>query len=340
MNKPLIVAEISASHNGSLETAMKLVEDCAKAGASMIKLQTWTPDTMVVDPSLVIEAGPWAGRNMQELYRQAHTPWEWHVPLFAHAQNLGMVAFSSVFDLQALEFLESIHCPMYKIASFDCVDLELIRHVASTGKPVVISTGMATWGEIVAARDVAVLGGCNDLTLMLCSSSYPAPLEGLHLPALHLLAELGCNVGFSDHTIGITSAMAAVALGADMIEKHVRMSDDIVGLDNEFAAPLFEFEALVNYCNDVAAAIAMPQLTDPEDIFGVQPAERPQALLRKSLFVIKDVMKGDAFSADNVRAARPATGLHCREYSMVLGKTASRNIRAGTPLSWSMISQG
>jgi pseudaminic acid synthase len=337
MKYPLIVAELSCNHRGSLNRALRLVNKCAEAGAGAIKLQTWTPGTMVLDPSLVIESGPWAGRNMQELYAEAHTPWEWHPVLFDYAKKCGIFGFSSVFDLRALEFLESIDCPMYKISSFDCTDLQLIKAVANTGKSMVISTGMASWDEIWEAVVTARAAGCKELTLLKCSSAYPAPLKGCNLSAMQRLSAGGNMIGFSDHTVGISAAISASALGAQMIEKHVRESDDDddEGLDYAFSIDPDELADMVLGCWDAVDAVG--EKGQEEVAFGVSRGEEPQALLRKSLYVIKDISAGDVLTIDNVGSARPAVGLHCREFDNVIGKRCAVDISAGTPLLSNML---
>jgi pseudaminic acid synthase len=328
---PFIVAELSANHNGSFDTALKLVEECAKAGANAIKLQTWTPGNMVFDNTLVIDSGPWQGRNMSKLYAEAHTPWEWHKPLFDAAKRLGMVGFSSVFDYQALDFLESIGCPMYKISSFDCVDVRLITRTAGTQKPIVISTGLADYSEIGAAVHAVKLTGNKDLTLLKCTSAYPASAPSINLRSMDTLRRLGnCKAGFSDHTTGSAVAIAATALGADMIEKHVTL-DKSVGLDAKFSVEPDELKELVDGCKAAARALGNPAT------FGVSYDEQPQLKMRKSIYVIKDMHKGERFTPDHFIMARPALGLPGFDYDKLIGRKAKTRIVAGTPMSWNLV---
>lgn len=334
--KPIIVAEISANHNGSLDTALELVDQCAKAGADAIKLQTWTPDRMVLDKTLVVESGPWKGRNMVDMYREAHTPWEWHKPIFDLAKSKGMDAFSSVFDKGALEFLESIECPRYKIASFECTDIPLIEAVAATKKPMIISTGMANRSEIVSAYQAAKNNGCKDITLLKCTSSYPALPSSANLRMMY--QELGRmephmsmpnKYGLSDHTTGIAVAIAAVAVGACMIEKHV-MLPGCTSLDSGFSVIPMMLEALVMGCDDAYQALGNQE-------FGQDRAEDDQRKMRRSWYVIKDMRKGERFSVDNIETARPAGGINPADYPKILNRKAKRTIKAGELLRWDMM---
>tara|TARA_R110000868_G_scaffold411755_1_gene708914 strand:- start:28435 stop:29436 length:1002 start_codon:yes stop_codon:yes gene_type:complete len=331
MTNPLIVAELSANHRGQFEIAEKLIDACAKAGAGAIKLQTWTPGTMVLDKTLVVQSGPWAGRNMSELYEEAHTPWEWHVPLFNQAKQLGMIGFSSVFDLQALDFLESIGCPMYKISSFDLTDLPLIRAVAKTKKPMVISTGMGSWNEIKDAYANAKNNGCPDITMLKCTSSYPAPHKSLNIKSMLHLKQLGGRIGFSDHSIGPMAAVVATSLGADMIEKHVTLDRADGGLDAEFSATPDELAELVRQTSMAADCAGGP------DYFYPNKAEADQAKMRKSVWVIKDMHKGQIFTPDCLTMARPNTGTGGDAYDKVIGRRVMRRISANTPMSWDML---
>lgn len=327
--KPQIIAEISANHNGSLDTALELVAKCAKAGASAIKLQTWTPDRMVVDPTLVVQSGPWKGWNMMEMYRKAHTPWEWHQPIFDLAKAKGMDAFSSVFDRGALDFLESIGCPRYKIASFECTDIPLIEAVASTKKPMIISTGMANWPEIIAAITAAQTFGCHDITMLKCTSAYPAPASSANLKTMQRF--LGhAKFGLSDHTMGIGVAIAAVALGASMIEKHVTLSRKAPGLDSAFSAEPADLKRLVDGCNDAYDALGNQE-------FGLDPAENDQRKFRRSWYAIKDVKNGQRLQMDNIATARPTGGMLPSDYRKLLNRKAKRTIKAGEAINTGML---
>lgn len=274
MQSPFIVAEVSANHLGSLERAHAIVEAAAKAGASAIKLQTFTPEQMV-DADKVIETGPWAGRLAIDLYREAHTPREWHANLFTHAKMLGMVAFSSVFHPDDVEFLETIGCPIFKIASFEATDLALIERAADTGKPIIISTGMCTYKEIETAVELAKASGCMDVTALKCTSAYPAPIEEANLATIEgMRYDLEVDTGLSDHTMGHTAAVMAIALGAKVIEKHLTLSRQDGGLDAAFSAEPAEFAALVKACQEAAQALGRCQ-------YGPTPSEAASMLLRR-----------------------------------------------------------
>ena len=328
MRRPFIVAELSCNHGGSLDTAMQLVKDCATAGADAIKLQTWTPGTMVLDRSLVIESGPWAGRNMAELYEQAFTPWEWHEPLFSRARSLGMIGFSSVFDTGALEFLESIHCPMYKIASFEIVDLALILYVRSTGKPIIISTGMASLGEINRALLACEPQG-PPITMLICASAYPAKAEDYDLRKRIPLARYG-PWGLSDHTRGVGVGAAAAALGAEVIEKHVTPAG-YDSLDKAFSATPDEFAAYVAAIRDVATC--SPDGDCPPGSFKAGPSEAPQVALRRSLYFAKAMKAGDTITLECLTTARPAHGMACSEMAVVIDRKVAIDIQAGQPVT-------
>jgi sialic acid synthase SpsE len=328
VRRPFIVAELSCNHGGSLDAAMQLVKDCADAGADAIKLQTWTPGTMVLDRSLVIESGPWAGRNMADLYEQAFTPWEWHEPIFARARSLGMVGFSSVFDAGALAFLESINCPMYKISSFEIVDHYLIRQVAKTRKPIILSTGMATEDEVHAARYWAS-GYGNDVTVLLCCSSYPAFPENYDLRLGVSLAE-ECAVGLSDHTRGIGVAVAAATLGATMIEKHVANRNDT--LDKGFSISPQNLGLMVQACRDAAACYPTVNEKHLRE-FGPIPEEAPQLTLRRSLHFACDMVAGQEIADSCLTTARPAHGLPCSARGSVVGRKVAVDIQAGQPVT-------
>ena len=273
---PFIVAELSCNHGGSLDRALELVRAAADAGANAVKLQTWTPGTMVSDHAAVMETGPWAGQNLAKLYEEAHTPWHWHKPIFDYAQSRGIEAFSTPFDVGALEFLETLGCPRYKIASFEIIDLDLIKSVAATGKPLIMSTGMATRKEIALATVAAYSQKCRDLTLLKCTSAYPASAEDANLATMQALARgyPWCGVGLSDHTRGIGVAVGAAALGATVIEKHLTLLRADGGPDAAFSMEPDEFEDMVIACRQAAAAIGRVY-------FGPTIAEMPMVEVRR-----------------------------------------------------------
>lgn len=334
--RPYIVAEMSGNHNGSLERALALVDAVAAAGAQALKIQTYTADTLTVDvdhPRFRISGGHdlWSGEHLYQLFERAHTPWEWHQPIFERARDHGLTAFSSPFDPTAVELLEKLDAPLYKIASSEIVDLPLIRLVASTGKPMIISTGMATIAEIGAAVRAARDGGCTDLVLLACTASYPAPPEQSNLRRLPVLADVfDVPVGLSDHTLGIGAPIAAVALGACLIEKHVTLDRGDGGVDSAFSLEPAELAALVVESERAWQALGSTTI-------GPTDAERESLRFRRSLFVVTDVRAGDPVTAANVRSIRPAGGLAPDEISTVLGRTFRADATKGTPLSWDLI---
>lgn len=326
MKYPEIVAEISANHNGSLDTATLLIDACFAAGADAVKLQTWTADQMVLDSSLAVPSGPWKGRNMKELYAEAWTPWDWQETFLRNPK-----VFSSVFDMGALQFLESQNCPRYKIASFEITDLSLIEAVAKTGKPMVISTGMATWQEIREAFVCAESNGCKDITLLKCTSAYPATSVSANLKSMVKMGDaLKCKVGLSDHTPGIGVAVAAVALGASMIEKHVTLARACGGLDAGFSIEPMELAQLVVESRRAAEALGNA---------GFEPTkeEVPQLYFRRSLVVTKDLKRGDRVQIECLTTARPAIGIPPNNLRNVLNKKVKQSIKAGTILQWDML---
>lgn len=329
-----LVAELSGNHNGDFDRAMATVRAAADAGADAIKLQTYTADTLTIrsdKPDFVVPGGPWGGRTLHDLYREAHTPWDWHAPLFAEAKRLGIDIFSTPFDRTAVELLESLGAPAHKIASFELVDDELLRAVAATRKPVILSTGMATREEVMHAVDVLRAGGSRELILLKCTSSYPAPDDAMRLSSIPLLArEVGCLVGLSDHSMGTLAPVAAVVLGACFIEKHFTLSRADGGVDSHFSLEPGEFRTLVT---DVRRAEAMLGQAS----FGPGVAEEGSAVFRRSLYVVKDVAAGERFSADNVRSIRPGYGLAPRHLPDVIGRKAVRSIEQGTALAWDLV---
>jgi N-acetylneuraminate synthase len=334
--RPLIVAEISGNHNGSLERALDIVRAVAAAGADAVKIQTYTADTITLDvdsPAFRISEGHelWGARTLYDLYQEAHTPWEWHEPIFTLAKELGLLAFSTPFDESAVEFLESLAVPLYKIASLEIVDTPLIRQVAETGKPVIISVGTASIAELSAAVDAARAGGCTDLTLLACTSSYPAIPDDANLRRMPVMAELfGCKVGLSDHTLGIGVSVAAAALGATVIEKHVTLSRADGGVDSAFSLEPHELRQLVDECDAATRALGSA------DVWSTS-AETESLRLRPSLYIATDVDAGETVTLENVRSVRPSGGLPPSELGNVIGRTFSQPAAKGTPLGWNLL---
>lgn len=334
--RPFVIAEVSGNHNGSLDRALEIVDAIAGTGAQAVKFQTYRADTITIDadgPAFRIrdDHGLWGGRNLYQLYEQAHTPWEWHEPLFARARSLGLVPFSSPFDPTAVELLESLDAPAYKVASAELVDLPLIRRMAATGKPMVMSTGMATLAEIDAAVAAAREGGATEIVLLACTASYPADPVDANLQTIPALREaFGVPVGLSDHTPGIGVPVAAVALGAVAIEKHVTLQRADGGVDSDFSLEPHELASLVTE-TDVARRALGPAR------FGPRESERDTLALRRSLYVVADVAAGDPVTEDNVRSIRPAGGLPTDTIGTVLGRTFTRDVPRGTPLTWELI---
>ena len=330
---PLVIAELSGNHKGSLDRALEIVDAVAAAGAHALKLQTYTADTMTLNidaPGFTIEdhESLWTGRRLYDLYGEAHTPWEWHEPIFERARSHGMLAFSSPFDASAVDFLEGLDVPCYKIASFESTDLPLIRKAASTGKPMIISTGLASLAEIGQAVEAARSAGCEDLILLKCTSAYPAPPEDSNLRTIpHLRDAFGCEVGLSDHTLGIGTAVAAIALGATVIEKHVTSSRTDGGVDSAFSLEPDEVRMLVDETRRAWQGLGDIQ-------YGPSPAETQSRVFRRSLYVTRDVAEGDVLTPDNVRAIRPGFGLSPAVLDQVLGLVVREPIPAGTPLNW------
>jgi N-acetylneuraminate synthase len=327
-----LIAELSGNHNGSLERALATVRAAAESGADAIKLQTYTADTMTIrsdDPSFVVSGeGPWAGRTLYELYDEAHTPWEWHAPLFDEAKKSGIEIFSTPFDSTAVDFLETLGVPAYKIASFELTDDALLESVATKQKPVIVSTGMANPEEISRARRILSEAGAQELVFLRCTSSYPAPDESMGLASIPLLAQLsGSLVGLSDHSMGTTAPIVAVAFGACVIEKHFTLSRRDGGVDSHFSLEPSEFESMVR---EVRRAESMMSSAG----FGPGVAEEGNVIFRRSLYVVRDVKAGDRLSLETVRAIRPGFGLSPQYLPVVLMSRARANISAGTALRW------
>ena len=318
----MIVAELGASHNGSFARAIELIDLAADAGADAVKFQTWTPETMAFAGNK-IESGAWIGMDMQALYAQAHTPWEWMKPLFDHAKKKGLIAFSTPFDHGALEFLETLNCPIYKISSFEIVDLELIRACAKTGKRLIISTGMASRMEVLLA--VKAAEGAASITLLKCTSAYPARPESCNLSTLEDLKRICPSVGISDHTHGISVPVAATVMGIDVIEKHLTLSRK-EGLDAQFSLEPHEFKQMVAECRNAQEAIGTVQ-------YGPTPDELPSLKLRRSLYLKKDVAKGERLTKDHITTARPNLGAQPRLLPLLLNRAMLKAASAGTPLT-------
>jgi N-acetylneuraminate synthase len=328
----LVVAELSGNHNGRLERALALVRAAAEARADAVKLQTYTADTITMDapgPWFRIEEGPWKGRTLHDLYREASTPWEWHPALFAEARRLGLVCFSTPFDPTAVDFLESLGCPLYKVASFEVVDIPLLERIGATRKPVVMSTGMASEAEIDLAARTLRGAGAGPLALLACVSAYPAEPKDMRLRNIGALAaRFGCTAGLSDHTLTSTAAVAAVAIGAKVIEKHLCLARADGGPDAGFSLEPAELAALVSAVRDAEAALG------GEPRFGPGEADAGNVVFRKSLFAGRDIARGRSLGPGDVRCIRPGHGLPPKDLPRVLGKTARRDIARGTPLSW------
>ncbi|GAA4388195.1 pseudaminic acid synthase [Hymenobacter koreensis] len=328
---PFIIAELSGNHNQSLDRGLAIIDAVAAAGAHAIKLQTYTADTMTLRGAHRIDdpTSLWYGRELYELYEEAHTPWEWHAPLFERARQHGMLAFSSPFDETAVDFLESLDVPAYKIASFENTDWPLLRRVAATGKPVIMSTGASKLSEVAEAVDLLRTAGCRELVLLKCTSTYPATPQNTNLRTIPHLQQLypDCLVGLSDHTMGVGASVAAVALGACVIEKHVTLNRADGGVDSAFSLEPAEVASLVTETERAWQALGQIQ-------YGVQRAEEKSRLYKRSVYVAQDIAAGEVFTRTNLRVVRPGDGLPPRYFEQVLGKPARSALAAGTPLSW------
>jgi pseudaminic acid synthase len=335
-HRPLIVAELSGNHNGEIERALALMEAAVAAGADAVKLQTYTADTITLDfdgPGFAIEGGPWHGRRLHELYREAHTPWEWHEMLFAKGRELGIPVFSTPFDFTAVDFLESLNVPAYKIASFECIDLPLIKRCAATGKPIVISTGLASLSEIAEAVEAARSAGADSIVLLHCVSAYPAPASEYNLRRIpDLASRFGAPAGLSDHTLGSATAVAAACMGACLIEKHITLARADGGPDAGFSLEPAEFAVLVRDVRDGFDSLG-------QAVYERQESEKPNAQFRRSLYAVADIGQGETFTASNIRSIRPGFGLPPKHYEMILGRRATQAIKRGTPLEWSLVTK-
>lgn len=335
-DKPFIIAEMSGNHNQSLERAMKIVEAAAGTGVDAIKLQTYTADTMTIDKDtdeffIADKDSLWQGESLYNLYKKAYTPWEWQEKIFRHAEELGLICFSTPFDDTSVDFLEGIGCPIYKIASFENIDLPLIRKVAKTGKPIIASTGMASVAELDEMVRTAKENGCEDLTLLKCTSSYPATPEGTNLRTIPHMKELfNCKVGLSDHTLGIGAAVASIALGATVIEKHFTLSRADGGVDSAFSLEPEEMKLLVRECNTAYQALG-------EIRYNTQAQEQKSLQFRRSLYIVEDMKVGDIITKQNLRSIRPGLGLAPKYYDALLGKKINRDISRGTGMKWEFV---
>jgi pseudaminic acid synthase len=330
-----VVAEVSANHHQNFEEALRIIRAAREAGADAVKLQTYTPDTITIDsdrPEFRVGGGTiWDGRNLYELYREAYTPWEWQPKLKVAANDLGMDCFSSAFDATAVEFLEKMGVPAHKLASFELVDIPLIRKMAETGKPLIMSTGMASVEEIEEALQTARQAGATQIALLKCTSAYPAPPEEMNLRTIQELSRrFGVPAGLSDHTMAISVPVAAVALGACIIEKHFTLSRSTPGPDSAFSLEPEEFGAMVRAVRDAEKALGAVH-------FGLSEKESGMRSFRRSLFVVRNVKQGELFTSENVRSIRPGYGLHTRHLTEVVGRHAARDIERGTPLSWNLV---
>lgn len=333
---PYVIAELSGNHNGDIGRALALIDAAAGTGADAIKIQTYTPDTITLRcdrPEFTIRGGPWDGRTLHDLYGEAHTPYTWHERLFARAAERGVPLFSSPFDDTAVDLLEALDAPAYKVASFEIVDLPLIARVSRTGRPIILSTGMATLGEIGAAVATARANGAAGVALLHCTSAYPARIEDANVATVpHLGAAFGCVAGLSDHTPGSAAAVAAIVLGGAVIEKHLTLSRADGGPDAAFSLEPDEFAALVRDCRAARAALGRVE-------YEVLPAESGNLAFRRSLRAVRPIAAGEAFTAENVRSIRPGGGLPPKALPDILGRRARDAIEAGAPLSWSLVGE-
>ncbi len=334
---PYVIAEMSGNHNGELARALSLLEAAKESGADAVKLQTYRADTITIDaygPDFMVEGGLWNGRRLYDLYEEAHTPWEWHAALFAHAQKIGLTIFSTPFDPTAIALLQKLEAPAYKIASSEIVDLPLIRQTAATGKPIIISTGMAVWSEIVDAVEAARQGGASEIAVLHCVAAYPTPPEETNLSTIaDLEKKLGVVVGLSDHTMDTTIATIAVGLGASIIEKHFTLARTDGGVDSAFSLEPDELARLVRDARIARRAVGQP-------LYRPAPSEVKGLKYRRSLYVVADIKAGAAFTPENVRSIRPAFGLKPKLFDAVIGRLAARDLKRGEALSEAMIAGG
>ena len=333
---PYVVAEVSANHNGKIENAKAIMLSAKKNGADAAKLQTYTPDTLTIDsdkPDFLINEGLWAGNNLYELYKQAYTPFEWHKDLFDYARQIEITCFSSPFDKTAVDLLEDLNAPAYKIASFEAIDLPLIQYVAQTGKPMIISTGMANLVEIEEALDAARTNGCQEIILLHCISAYPAPIEESNLKTiLDMASRFSIVTGLSDHTLGTTASITAVALGASFIEKHFTLSRQDKGPDSSFSLEPEELKALCTHSKDAWLALGNASFERKE-------SEKSNTMFRRSLYFVQDAIKGAVLDESIVRSIRPGYGLAPKYYPNILGRKLKMDVERGTPVSWEVLEE-
>ncbi|WP_448524545.1 pseudaminic acid synthase [Parathermosynechococcus lividus] len=333
LTQPFIIAELSGNHNQSLDRALEIIASVAQSGAHALKIQTYTADTMTIKSAkegfqITDQASLWKNQSLYDLYQRAYTPWEWHQPIFERAKELGLIAFSTPFDLTAVDFLEKLNCPIYKIASFENADLALIKRVAETGKPVIMSTGMATLAELDEAVRTIRSTGNNQIVLLKCTSTYPADPTDSNLRTIpHLKDLFGCEVGLSDHTLGIGVAVAAVALGATVIEKHFTLSRADGGVDAAFSMEPHEMKLLVEETRRAYQALGHVH-------YGPTEAEKKSLVYRRSLYFVKDMLPGEEITPEAIRSIRPGYGLPPKYYEVLLGKRVKMAIERGTPVSW------
>lgn len=333
---PFIIAEMSGNHNQSLDRALEIVDAVASSGAHALKIQTYTPDTMTIDLNerefhISDDSSLWKGKSLYNLYGEAYTPWEWHKEIFDRARNKGLIPFSSPFDSSAVDFLETLDIDLYKIASFENTDIPLIKKVASTGKPMIISTGMATVSELDESVRAAKEAGCEDLVLLKCTSTYPAlPINSNLRTIEHLKSLFNCEVGLSDHTLGIGAAIASVAVGATVIEKHFTLDRNDGGVDSAFSLEPGELKDLVT--ESCSAWQSLGSIN-----YGISSSEKSSIQFRRSLYIVEDLKKGNEINADNLRAIRPGLGLPPKYINKFIGKTVKSDVKRGTPLTWDLI---
>lgn len=329
-----LIAEMSANHNQNYNQAVKILEAAKESGADAVKLQTYTPDTLTIKCDrdfFKIKGTIWEGKTLYDLYGEAYTPWEWHSDLMQAAADLGLHCFSTPFDHTAVDFLEKLNAPAYKIASFEIVDIPLLKKIASTGKPVIMSTGMATLAEIDEAVKTLKENGCSELALLKCTSAYPAPAEESNLCTIpHLAEAFSVPTGLSDHTMGIAVPVAAAALGACIVEKHFTLSRSLPGPDSSFSLEPAEFKQMAEAVRTAEAALGSVS-------YELTPKQIESKVFRRSLFAVADIKEGEAFTETNVRSIRPGYGLPPRYYDAILGKSAAEDIQRGTPLSWNLV---
>nr|WP_179151934.1 pseudaminic acid synthase [Oceanobacillus senegalensis] len=334
-HSPFIIAEMSGNHNQSLDRALEIVEEAAKAGVNALKIQTYKADTMTInttkDDFKISDSGPWTNKSLYELYQEAYTPWDWHQPIFERCRELGIIGFSSPFDETAVDFLETLNVPCYKIASFECTDIPLIRKVAKTKKPMIISTGMCSASEIEETVQTARMEGCKDLILLKCTSTYPASPENTNILTIpHMKDLFQCQIGLSDHTMGNGVAVASVALGATIIEKHFTLSRADGGVDASFSLEPDEMEALVTETKRAWQSLGSVH-------YGATKAEKSSKKYRRSLYIMEDMKSGDVFTKQNLAVIRPGYGLAPKYYDILLGKKVKQDVKKGTAVSWDLI---